>query len=440
MRLGRVRQSASRVCQLAAAAAASIILSQETQGLNLDERNRGKRLGLVASLDTDNDGKILKVGWQDGFSSRFNTSWLRYNCHCERCIQPLTGQKIVTILDYPNQLTIQSASLEQDGTYIVIQFNEEDDHECVLPVEWLKQHSYSPEDLERNARLRDVKYLGRSIGSFDWEDINESEDCFFEWLDYLNAYGVAIVKKVPLSPDAVTKVGGLIGPITETLYGGSFSVKADPQPINAAYTSVGLDLHLDLAYYESPPGLQLLHCLQFDDVVTGGDSIFQDSFYIAEEFQKRYPELFEVLTRVPATFKKFHFERANPAAYIYQRPHINVNRYNQITAVTWSPQFEGPLFVPEEDVEPYYEAYRQFCIELQAPDKMVSCRLEEGDCVIFNNRRILHGRTQFELNGGTRLLQGCYVNVDDFRSKVQYLHEKRGLGQMAKRVGNQCQL
>lgn len=46
-----------------------------------------------------------------------------------------------------------------DSSSIVINFNEESDHQCTLPVSWLKQHSYSPADLEVKARLRDVKYL-----------------------------------------------------------------------------------------------------------------------------------------------------------------------------------------------------------------------------------------------------------------------------------------
>jgi len=31
--------------------------------------------------------------------------------------------------------------------------------------------------------------------------------------------------------------------------------------------------------------------------------------------------------------------------------------HRQITGINWAPLFEGPLYVAEEDVEPYYEAY-----------------------------------------------------------------------------------
>ena len=41
----------------------------------------------------------------------------------------------------------------------------------------------------------------------------------------------------------------------------------------------------------------------------GGESVFLDSFHVAEEFRKQFPEQFENLVRIPETFKKIHFER-----------------------------------------------------------------------------------------------------------------------------------
>ena len=42
-----------------------------------------------------------------------------------------------------------------------------------------------------------------------------------------------------------------------------FEVKAVEDPINIAYSTVGLEPHMDLEYYESPPGLQLLLCARY---------------------------------------------------------------------------------------------------------------------------------------------------------------------------------
>jgi alpha-ketoglutarate-dependent taurine dioxygenase len=48
-----------------------------------------------------------------------------------------------------------------------------------------------------------------------------------------------------------------------------FDVVSTDNPINIAYSNIALDLHQDLPYYESPPGVQLLHCLKFSPAVTG---------------------------------------------------------------------------------------------------------------------------------------------------------------------------
>lgn len=42
-----------------------------------------------------------------------------------------------------------------------------------------------------------------------------------------------------------------------------FDVLVEKKLTNIAHSEVGLELHMDLPYYQSPPGLQLLHCLKY---------------------------------------------------------------------------------------------------------------------------------------------------------------------------------
>eukprot|EP00965_Chrysotila_dentata_P251346 6210000-Pleurochrysis_carterae.AAC.3 len=69
---------------------------------------------------------------------------------------------------------------------------------------------------------------------------------------------------------------------------------------------------MDLCYYESPPGIQLLHCLANDAVVGGGDSFLIDAFRVAENLRASHPHAFDVLARIPATFIKDHARREQP--------------------------------------------------------------------------------------------------------------------------------
>jgi gamma-butyrobetaine dioxygenase len=45
--------------------------------------------------------------------------------------------------------------------------------------------------------------------------------------------------------------------------------------------------------------------------------------------------------------------------------------------------------------------------------------MEPGECVIFDNRRILHARTAFA--GGERWLRGAYLDDDPYLSKMRVL-------------------
>ena len=197
--------------------------------------------------------------------------------------------------------------------------------------------------------------------------------------------------------------------------------------VNIAYTSVHLKNHMDLAYYESPPGFQLLHALRFDESVRGGESTFVDVFAVAEAFRRRHPKHFATLCRVPATFMKRHLTREKATMLEYQRPHIQVNHRDEVVAVHWSPPFEGPLRVAFHEVMPYYDAYRLFHELVEGREHCYEFKLSEGDTVIFNQRRVLHGRRQFTpCSDGVRHLQGTYLNIDDAICRYNVLRSRFG--------------
>jgi gamma-butyrobetaine dioxygenase len=68
----------------------------------------------------------------------------------------------------------------------------------------------------------------------------------------------------------------------------------------------------------------------------------------------------------------------------------------------------------------FYRAYRAFATTLLRPDLTLRFNLEPGDCVVFDNTRILHSRTGFTATGH-RHLQGCYADIDGAESTVAVL-------------------
>lgn len=166
-------------------------------------------------------------------------------------------------------------------------------------------------------------------------------------------------------------------------------------------------------YFESPPGLQFLHCLE--NSVIGGESLFVDAYKAVEILKAKHPKDFDILTRIPVTF---HYN--NDGHHLqYRRTTLVKDDLNEWCQVFYAPPFQGPLDIDEKDVAPFYDAFRKFEDTLKDESLVYTTLLREGDCVIFANRRVLHGRAEFNAESGKRHLKGTYVDWDDFRDKLR---------------------
>jgi len=68
-----------------------------------------------------------------------------------------------------------------------------------------------------------------------------------------------------------------------------------------------------------------------------------------------------------------------------------------------------------EDVERFYDAIRVWNEILKRKESEYCEKLPPGRAVIFDNWRVLHGRTAFD---GKRRVCGAYLNRDDFYSRL----------------------
>lgn len=377
----------------------------------------------------------VAVQWHDGHESEYNVTWLRVNCPSSL---HKSGQKVVTPRDVDPALRPAEIVYPKGSNEVTITWS--DGHVSQYMAGWLRAHDNSP------SGLHDRSHSSWPIALYSWESIQKvnaqdylTDDlALYRTLKKVNRNGVCLLTDVGTEEGTVLDLARRVSPLSHTmLYGDSFDVISSERSSNIAYSSEALDLHMDLVYYESPPGLQYLHCVEFGDSVEGGELVLLDGFEAANHFRKEYPEMFEVLCRVPATFHKVRKDATHdpnedrnrtalePARMVYQRPHFQVDSNSNILGVFWGPMFEGALLCSPEDVVPYYEAYRAFQGVLEgsqfAKDHTVVKRLKPGECVVFNNRRMLHGRRSYS-GKGVRLMQGCYVNIDDFMNKLSILH------------------
>uniref|UniRef100_M4B4L9 Gamma-butyrobetaine hydroxylase-like N-terminal domain-containing protein n=1 Tax=Hyaloperonospora arabidopsidis (strain Emoy2) TaxID=559515 RepID=M4B4L9_HYAAE len=384
---------------------------------------------------------FLTLRWRDGKRSSFHLLHLRTWCQCPECGHP-TGQRVVSCAEInQDELDIETVFVQDETLNIV--WN--DQHKSSFSTQWLLDNSYSDWALDQRAREMATTPLplDAPVPSTDFArmmDTNDDEG-LYEALRQVIEHGFMVIRNTPSVPGVVKSIAERISPISHSFqYGDVFDVVAEPTPVgvcfagswsltvNIAYTSVYLKNHVDLAYYESPPGFQFMHALRFDASVKGGESTFVDVFAVAEDFRRLHPEHFAILCRVPSTFMKHHLTREQATIMEYQRPHIQVNHRNEVVAVHWSPPFEGPLRVPFQSVMPYYDAYRVFHDLVEGGEHCYEFKLKTGGTLSSSTsaESCMDASNSPHARMGVRHLQGTYINIDDAICRYNVLRTRFG--------------
>jgi gamma-butyrobetaine dioxygenase len=245
------------------------------------------------------------------------------------------------------------------------------------------------------------------------------DEGLLKWLRLLNEYGFAIVRGVPTEHGMVMQVAERIAFLRNSNFGILFNVESKPDPNSLAYTAVKLNAHTDLVSREVQPGLQFLHCLVFD--AEGGASILVDGWAAAEELKQTHPEDYELLTTAAIPFRYQDKETDIKA----KGPIICLDADGNYYDIRYSTALLAPLDLDHHLVKPFYRAFSNYSGILRDPRYEFKFRLQPGDLESFNNRRVLHGRDEFNPQSGPRHLQGCYVDTDDFLSRLRVL-ERNG--------------
>jgi alpha-ketoglutarate-dependent taurine dioxygenase len=359
----------------------------------------------------------LTLQWADGHRVELASVWLRDNLREDR--DPRNGQRLIDVADLPVAPRIRRAALL--GAAVRVEW----EHEAggaSFDLDWLAAQSaaIAGSRVEPQPRLWLEGGRLEATCDFAWVTLAAARNdhgIHAGWLGRLVTEGLAFLSDVPPEPGAILATMPLAGQIAETNYGLLFDVRAVPDPENLAYSDRGLGLHTDNPYREPVPGFQALHVLVA--APDGGESLFADGFALAEQLRQEDPAAFEVLARTPVPFAY----RSQNAALSAERPLIQLSCRGEVVAVHYNSRSIQPLPFAAEAAERYYGAYRRFATLLREPRFMLRFMMRTGDLVVFDNRRILHGRTGFASGRYARHLQGCYLTRDSVFSRAALLAE-----------------
>ncbi|MDZ7714547.1 MAG: TauD/TfdA family dioxygenase [Rhodovibrio sp.] len=178
----------------------------------------------------------------------------------------------------------------------------------------------------------------------------------------------------------------------------------------SAYRPVALGPHTDNPYREPVPGIQLLHCLVNE--TTGGLSTLVDSLAVARQLQAEDPHGFDLLATTPV---RFRFTDAHEEL-IERRPIIQRDGQGRMTGVHYSPRLDSLPVMDVQTTRRFQHARQRLGELFVDPAYQISFPLAAGELMMFDNSRVLHGRTSYDPSEGARHLQGCYIDLDGPRS------------------------
>jgi gamma-butyrobetaine dioxygenase len=359
----------------------------------------------------------------DGALQAIHPLWLRERCRDAASIDLRTQQRLQDPSDFDLALKVVALSQPSAGVYRV-KFS--DGHEAGFSAEEiLAEAALAPNSHDcPPPRLWDGTLA--ELPRMRW-CATPSDAELAAWLEAFLSFGFVIFERVPAEPGTVLKVGAMFGFTRETNFGALFNVRSTPDANDLAYTCIALDPHTDNPYRTPVPGIQLLHCLVNE--TRGGLSTLVDGFAVAQAVRQADPAAFGILTSTPVRFRYIDVDTELTAS----APLIELDVCGELKAIHFSPRLDFvPLQGPER-LDAYYRARQVFDHRLRAAHFEIRFLLGAGDLVMFDNCRLLHGRTGFDPADGLRHLQGCYIDIDGPRSLFRVLRRRRGAAAAVKR-------
>ena len=365
----------------------------------------------------EKNSTYLKVIWNDGEESKFNYLWLRDNCPTAH--DKDSRHRMFNILEVSQNINPTKYSIGSDGK-LEIEWSE-GNHISYYDPKWLRENCYTLKNKQKFVspyKLWDSS-LENNLKSIhiDHDEIINSDDGLIKWLELLHYTGIAIVKNAPVEKNSALKVLNRISHTRETFFKTPFEVINIPKPNNSAYTAHALRNHMDLPWFENPPGYQFLHCLI--NSAKGGDSSAVDAFAVADYLKNNEKDTFDILVNTPLKFRdKDYTQEAVRSVY---GTAISLTKDGDYNDIRYSIATLDALDCHPDIMDSVYKAHHRFGNLLHDAKFQINFRLEPGDIFSFNNRRLLHGRTEFDPNSGHRHLQGYYMDRDEIIGRIKYL-------------------
>ncbi|TGJ81964.1 hypothetical protein E0Z10_g6788 [Xylaria hypoxylon] len=274
------------------------------------------------------------------------------------CVNQATRQRNFDTSELPDNIKPSRVTTSESG--IEIQWSH-DTHVSFYSWDFLEPYIKGDRPEPEDVPLEYFGAGGHRNSSIEYGEFGKNEiHAVGRLTDTIRRKGFAFITGVPTESAKPTKdLLEMIAFIRQTLYGGFYVFTPDLALADTAYTNEALPAHFKLPFHAS-----------------GNEGITISS-------DKPYPVL-----------------------------ELDLNQ-NAVHRVRWNESDRAVTPLRENTME-WYEARGKFSEILKRKELVYQFQLEPGTVLIFDNWRVLHGRTAFT---GTRKICGGYINRDDYFSR-----------------------
>lgn len=362
-------------------------------------------MNIISALLSENS---LDIVFENGFKDYFPYIGHRDHCKDSKNWDSRSNQRTVFTALLDPKIKISEFKFINDNKKIEVKWP--DMEEAVsYSADFLYENRLDTQSLKNSDFVWDKDMLHETFITINYEKILKKEG-MKTLLKTISCYGFSIIENCPKNMTSVEYIANEIGYVRNSIFGGLWSFESNSGMADSAYTQEELRPHTDGTYNHDAPGLQILLCCDYD--AEGGESIMVDGFKIAEIIKKTESSYFNVLTKVDVPGRYL----GDGVELIAKRPVFKLDKGDKLIQVSFNNYDRSDFRLPNNQIKAFYDSIRAF--DKLANEKSMQWRkiLKPGQMLIFNNWRILHGRSEFK---GKRKMAGCYINKEDFESSCR---------------------
>ncbi len=348
-----------------------------------------------------------------GLRKEIHPFWLRERVNGDDHVDKKTQQRLFDPTILQDNIQIDNIDLSKD--FLEVKFN--DGTFTKLAIKNILKELSNTNDVKHIKKIQWDSSLN-DFNNFKFKENFFNDEEMYKALQIFYKFGFVIFKNVPTKDNFIVNFANSIGSIRRTNFGEFFNVKSKPKPNDLAYTSLPLAPHTDNPYRNPVPCIQMLHCIENE--VSGGLSTLVDGYTVTEKLKNDFPNYYKILTEIKVRFQFID----NSVILEDWAEMIQLDVNGNFKQVRFSPRLDFVPLMDRDKLDLYYSARKKIS-ELYNSDKFrIEFKLLPGDLLMMDNHRLLHGRTNFNLNEGKRFLQGCYIDYDSTEGKLKHLRRK----------------